>query len=186
MTRDRDTRTTLDGRRYTYDAAESTHACGGPDPANPASRSRSRTTMTRPVTGRPRTLPTGKFLNTANRLLEDSGFTYTYDLNGNLEQGRQDDGAFITYDGTWRSVDRGEYPSQTITVPIRCAGAKNRDGGFTTTRYLYDQDESSRTWTKQRSDIQVCPGRESTKPLARTDVGTGLTEFFHATAGQHR
>jgi YD repeat-containing protein len=112
------TRTTTDGvTSYTYDNLDRLTGAAGPDPANPA-QSASETYAYDAVGNRTSShLATGQVHDAANRLLEDSRFTYTYDANGNLS-GKTDKttAAVTTYD--WDVEDRlgaVHTPTQTVT-----------------------------------------------------------------------
>ncbi|MFQ5882890.1 MAG: hypothetical protein ACE5I9_10540 [Candidatus Methylomirabilales bacterium] len=79
------TRTTTNGiATYDYDALNRLTQAVQPDPVDPLQQL-TETFAYDPVGNRTAShLATGQVHDVANRLLEDSNFTYTYDANGNL------------------------------------------------------------------------------------------------------
>lgn len=179
----RETRTTLDGdTTYTYDQLDRLTGAVGPDPANPL------LTLTESydydsVGNRTSShLATGQVHDDANRLLEDSEFIYTYDLNGNLES-KEDraTNALTTYD--WDVEDRliaVHTPTQTVTFRYDALGRRIEKAGATTTRYIYDQEDiiEERDGTNALT-LRYVHGLGIDEPLARRDVVAAQTSFLH-------
>jgi len=180
----RGTRTTLDGvTNYGYDALDRLTGAVGPDPANPL------LTLTESYgydavgnrTGSH--LAAGQVYDNANRLLEDSNFTYTYDLNGNLASMQdKSTSALTTYD--WDVENRlvaVHAPTETVTFKYDALGRRIEMTGTTTTRYIYDLEAI----IEERDGSNVLKARyvhgpETDETLARRDVTAGQTAFLHA------
>jgi RHS repeat-associated protein len=179
----RGTRTTLDGvTTYTYDDLDRLTDAVGPDPVNPLltlTESYDYDAVGNRISSH---LATGQVHDNANRLLEDSGFTYTYDLNGNLAS-KQDKvtSDLTTYD--WDVEDRliaVHTPTQTVTFRYDTLGRRIEKAGATTTRYIYDQEDiiEERDGSNALTFRHVHgPGID--EPLAKRDMLAGQTTFLH-------
>lgn len=121
------------------------------------------TQATRPLAGDPNETfqydPTGNRLNRdgqavdsvfddANRLLDDTAFTYTYDANGNLTQ-KTDKATGEVTDYTWDVLNQlvkveqrssaGATPIQTVLYKYDAVGRRiQKDVNGTLTKYIYD------------------------------------------------
>lgn len=154
----RATRTTTNGiASYTYDALNRLTQAIQPDPIDPL-RQLTEAFAYDPVGNRTAShLATGQVHDAANRLLEDSNFTFTYDANGNLSsKTAKATGArtIYTYNGENQLVRVDTFTVTGGTTPVLTAryrydalgrriAKEVTQGGATTTitRYLYDQED---------------------------------------------
>jgi len=153
----RATRTTLQGiASYTHDGLNRLAQASQPDPIDPLRQVTEAFTYD-PVGNRTAShLATGQVHDAANRLLEDSQFTYTYDATGNLTtKTSRATGARTVYTYTVENqltqVDQftlagGATPTLTARYrydPLGRRIAKEVTQGATTasTRYLYDNED---------------------------------------------
>jgi RHS repeat-associated protein len=182
----RDTRTTLDGlTSYTYDSLDQLTDAIGPDPANPALTATESYDYDAAGNRTSSHLATGQVYDNANRLLEDSQFAYTYDLNGNLST-KQDKvtSSLTTYD--WDVEDRlvaVHTPTQTVLFRYDALGRRTEKDDATTSRYTYDREDILEE--RDGSDALVfryVHGPRVDEPLARFEVVGGQVLFLHADA----
>jgi RHS repeat-associated protein len=179
----RETRTTLDGdTTYTYDALDRLTGAVGPDPANPILTLTESYAYDAVGNRTSSHLATGQIYDNASRLFEDSNFTYTYDLNGNLVS-KQDKvtSALTTYD--WDVEDRlvaVHAPAQTVTFKYDALGRRVEVAGSTTTRFVYDQEDiiEQRNGTNALT-FRYVHGPGIDEPLAVRDVIAGQTALLH-------
>jgi RHS repeat-associated protein len=179
----RDSHTTLDGvTGYSYDALNRLTGSVGPDPGNPVltlTESYNYDAVGNRTTSH---LATGQVYDAANRLLEDSRFSYTCDANGNLAT-KQDksSSALTTYD--WDVEDRlsaVHTPTQTISFRYDALDRRIEKAGATTTRYVYDQEDIIEERDGSNSlTVGYTHGPDIDEPLARRDVIAGQTAFYH-------
>ncbi len=178
----RDSRTTTDGvTSYTYDNLDRLTGALGPDPANPT-QSATETYAYDAVGNRTSShLATGQVHDTANRLLEDSRFTYTYDANGNLT-GKTDKttSAVTTYD--WDVEDRlvaVHLPTQTVTFRYDALGRRIEKAAATETRWLYDQEDIVEELDGTNGlRLRYTHGPGIDEPLARRDAASGTVSYY--------
>ena len=166
---------------YTYDPLNRLTQAAHPQPANPA-----ESFTYDPVGNRLNShLSTLHSYDAANRLLEDSNFTYTYDENGNLtSKTSKGNGEVTTYtydaENQLIHVDRpgivAEYRYDALGRRIE----KNVNG--VVTRYIYDNEdiavEVDGTNTAQAFYLHG-PGIDEPLSVGRFGAGGG-TAVFHA------
>ncbi len=181
----RATRTTPTGvAAYTYDGLNRLTQAQQPDPVDPL-QVLTETFAYDPVGNRTAShLATGQLYDAANRLLEDSAFTYQYDLTGNLtSKTAKATGAATTY--TYDVENR----LVAVTGPGLTAGyaydplgrriAKTVNG--VATRYAYDQEDMLLEYDGANvPQVRYTHGPGIDEPLARVDVVSGQTVFYHA------
>ncbi len=145
----RTTRTTTNGiASYTYDALNRLTQASQPDPIDPL-RQVPEAFAYDPVGNRTAShLATGQVHDAANRLLEDSTFTNSYDANGNLvTKTAKATGAITTY--TYDAENRlTRVQTSTLTATYRYDALGRRiakeitqAGTLTVTRYIYDNED---------------------------------------------
>ena len=97
-------------------------------------------------------LSTGQVHDLANRLLEDSDFTYTYDANGNLETKTDKgngDSTVYTYDAENQLIQVQAFTLAGGSTPILVAEYRydalgrriEKDVNGVITRYIYDNED---------------------------------------------
>jgi RHS repeat-associated protein len=181
----RDTRTTLDGlTTYSYDSLDRLVGAIGPDPANPAqtlAESYSYDAVGNRISSH---LATGQVHDSANRLLEDSRFTFVFDSNGNtLEKTVRATSALTTF--TWDVENRllsvsglGVAASfQYDALGRRIAKVVNGS----VTRYVYDLENILEEYDSGAAPkVHYTHGVSIDEPLAREDLVSVETTYFQA------
>lgn len=178
----RDTRTTLDGvTTYTYDSLDRLTGAVGPDPADPMLTA-TETYAYDAVGNRTSShLATGQAYDAANRLLEDSSFTYTYDTNGNLASKRDKiSSALTTYE--WDVEDRllaVHTPAQTLTFRYDPLGRRIAKAGSSSIHFVYDREDIAEELDGMNSlKTRYTHGPGIDEPLSQRSIVSGQTEFY--------
>jgi RHS repeat-associated protein len=183
---DRQSRTTLDGvTTYSYDTLDRLTGAVGPDPANPLGTLTESYDYDAVGNRTASHLATGQVYDNADRLLEDSQFSYTYDLNGNLAS-KQDKttSGLTTYDWDVENhLVAVHTPSQTVTFKYDPIGRRIERAGATVTRFVYDREDiiEERDGSNALA-FRYVHGPGIDEPLARRDVMTSQTAFLHPDA----
>ncbi len=181
----RATRTTPSGvAAYTYDALSRLTQAQQPDPVDPL-QVLTESFAYDPVGNRTAShLATGQVHDAANRLLEDSAFTYQYDLTGNLtSKTAKATGATTTYaydvENRLVAVAGPGLMASYAYDPLGRRIARTVNG--VATRYVYDQEDLLFEYDKANvPQARYTHGPGIDEPLARTDLASGQIAFYQA------